>query len=51
MKKTALVILFLLAFAALSSANEVVFVDSYDQALQIAGEKSQNILITFYADW
>jgi len=51
MKKTALIVLLLLACASLASANEVAFVDNYDQALKIAGEKSQNMLITFYADW
>jgi len=51
MKKTALAVLILLACASLTSANEIAFVDKYDRALQIAGEKSQNMIITFYADW
>jgi Skp family chaperone for outer membrane proteins len=51
MKKTALVFLLLLAAAAATSANEIAFVDTYDQALKAAGEKSQNIIITFYTDW
>jgi hypothetical protein len=51
MKKTALIFLALFLCSALVSANEISFVDTYDQALKLAGEKSQNMLITFYADW
>ncbi len=41
----------LLACATLAPANEVAFFETYEQALQAAGEKSQNMLITFYTDW
>jgi hypothetical protein len=51
MKKTALLFLLLMAAAAVTSANEIAFVDNYEQALKAAGEKSQNMIITFYADW
>ena len=51
MKKTALAVLILLACAAPVLAGEIAFVDNYDQALQIAGDKSRNMLITFYTDW
>lgn len=51
MKKTALAVLMLLACVSLTTANEIAFVQTYDQALQKAGEKSQNMLITFYTDW
>jgi hypothetical protein len=51
MKKTALLFLLLLTAAGVTSASEIAFVDSYDQALKAAGEKSRNIIITFYTDW
>jgi len=51
MKKVLLTAFLLVAGAGLVSADEVAFVDSYEKALEIAGEESSNILITFYADW
>jgi hypothetical protein len=51
MKKTALVILLLLASASLVSAEGVNFIDTYQNALQKAGAESKDMLITFYADW
>ena len=51
MKKTALMFLLLLTCATLAPANEVSFYDTFDQALKAAGENSENMLITFYADW
>lgn len=51
MKKTALILLALFLCSALVSANEISFVDTYENALKQAGEQSKKMLITFYADW
>ena len=51
MKKTAVVILVLLAGAMTAAAGEVAFVDTYAHAKQMAAEQNKNMLITFYADW
>jgi hypothetical protein len=51
MKKTAVVILVLLAGAMTATAGEVAFVDTYAHAKQMAAEQNKNMLITFFADW
>jgi len=51
MKKTTVIALMLFGLAAAATAGEIAFVDTYDKALQIAGQQSKNIVITFYADW
>jgi hypothetical protein len=50
MRKATVTLLLLLVCATLAPANEVAFVETYDEALRLAGEKSQNLLITFYSD-
>ncbi len=51
MKQIAAVVLALLLCGALVSAKEIAFVDGYANALKMAQERNQPILITFYADW
>ena len=51
MKKIALLMLALWSCAAVSTAKELSFVDTYDHALTAAKEKNANILIKFYTDW
>ncbi|MEE9441566.1 MAG: hypothetical protein V3V99_02725 [candidate division Zixibacteria bacterium] len=49
MKKTfwaALLVFF--AFAGMSAASEVTFVDSYDTALKTATEQGKKVLISFW---
>ncbi|MFH1701667.1 MAG: hypothetical protein ABIE07_13900 [Candidatus Zixiibacteriota bacterium] len=49
MKKAVLaVLLVLFAFAGISAANEVKFVDSYDNALKAANEQGKKVLISFW---
>jgi hypothetical protein len=51
MKKTTVITLILWGLAAVATAGQIAFVDTYDKALQVAGQQSKNIVITFYADW
>ena len=51
MRKTAVMMLLLLACAMTVAANEVKFVDTYAQAKQLASDQNKDMLITFYADW
>ncbi len=51
MRKTAVIMLLLLACAMTAAANEVTFVDTYAQAKQMASAQNKDMLITFYADW
>lgn len=51
MKRFAVVIALMLICASISAASEMTFVNTYDEALQLAGEKNEKMLITFKTDW
>jgi hypothetical protein len=51
MRKTAVIVLLLMACAMTVAANEVNFVDTYAQAKQMASDQGKDMLITFYAVW
>jgi hypothetical protein len=49
MKKAVLAVLLgLFAFAGISAANDVTFVDSYDEALKVANEQGKKVLLSFW---
>lgn len=49
MKKAVLAVLLLLfAFAGMSAASEVTFVDSYDEALKLANDQGKKVLLSFW---
>jgi len=51
MKKIALLILAVWLCAAMASAKEISFIDTYDNALTAAKAQNAKILIKFYTDW
>ena len=51
MRKTMAALLSLAFFAGAACAAEINFAATYDAALPAAAANSQDILITFYADW
>ncbi len=50
MKNLTAAILFIIVIATIGMASEIAFNDGYDNALKVATDKSQNILITFWSD-
>jgi hypothetical protein len=51
MKKIALLVLAVWLCAAMASAKEISFFDSYDKALSAAKAQNAKVLIKFYTDW
>ena len=51
MKKTTAAVFLLLFLAGMAMAQQIAFVDTYDNALKAAGEKQQDMVITFHTDW
>ena len=49
MKKLVASIVLMLALTVMAQAGEVVFVESYDAALQKATQADQKLLITFFS--
>ena len=50
MKRFAVAIALMLLCVSMTAASEVTFVDTYDEALQLAAEKDLKVLITFKTD-
>jgi hypothetical protein len=51
MKKLAVAIVLMLMCATMTAAGEMTFVESFDEALQLAGANNQKLLISFKTDW
>jgi hypothetical protein len=51
MKKLTVIFFILLLGVGVISGKEIEFAENYETALQLAGEKDQQLLVTFYTDW
>ncbi len=51
MKKKTILLVMMLFLAGLVFGSEIEFVDTYGNALKLAAERDQQVLVTFYTDW